>query len=178
MQLNTVQKNNLPKLKQLYLSSFPKNERKPFYLMQIWQKRGKMEIMEINNNNEFLGLVITVIFSDLVLIDYFAVCSNLRGSGIGTKAIELIRQRYMGKRIFLEIEKPNRAAPDNGNRLRRKSFYLNCGLKSCGIPVRLFGVDMELLAFDKPINFDEYIEVYKHLAGNMITSRIELLGTV
>lgn len=178
MEIKSVEKKNLKALEMLYLKSFPQSERKPFNLIKIWQKSGKMEILEISDQNSFCGLVITVLCEDLVLIDYLAISSELQGKGVGSAAIELIRKRYSGKRIFLEIETTLKNCADLENRLRRKHFYLKNGLTECGFSVYLFGVEMEILTFNSPITYDEYIKVYRHLAGNFIANRINRAATL
>lgn len=172
MKIKKPTKEQLKLLKKLYLNSFPKYERKPFSLMRIWEKLGKMEILCICNDTDFGGLVITVLYGDLVLIDYFAVSEEIRGTGIGSQAIDLIRERYKGKRIFLEIESTLKPCDDLIIRKRRKSFYLRNGLTECGISVMLFGVEMELLAFDKSVTYEEYYELYNNLGGRIVTSKI------
>lgn len=172
MKIKKPTKKQLKLLKKLYLSSFPKYERKPFALMQLWEKLGKMEILCIGSDTDFGGLVITVLYRDLVLIDYFAVCEEIRGTGIGSQAIDLIRERYKGKRIFLEIESTLKPCKDLSIRKRRKSFYLRNGLTECGISVMLFGVEMELLVFDKSVTYEEYYGLYKNLGGRIITGKI------
>lgn len=174
MEIKSVKRNHMKMLEELYLSSFPTSERKPFSLIKIWQKAGKTEILEIADNDRFCGLVITVLCDDLVLIDYLAISPELQGKGIGTTALNLIRKRYSGKRIFLEIETTLKDCNDLEKRLRRKSFYIENGLKECGFSVYLFGVEMEILTFDNPITYEEYLRVYKNLAGNLITGKIKL----
>ena len=118
---------------------------------------GQMEILSVDDGG-FAGLMITVIYRDLVLLDYFAIVPEKRGHGIGTAALELLRERYPGKRIFLEIELP--ADDTDTDKLRRKDFYLRAGLSCTGINVLLFGVPMELLAFGCDVDFDEYKTLY------------------
>ena len=162
-------------LKSLYLSAFPVSERKPFHLMQIWEKAGKMEILELCDKDMFCGLVVTALCGDLVLIDYLAIVPELRGQGIGTKAIELIRRRYTDKRIFLEIESTLEESDGMEQKLSRKKFYLNNGLTECGFCVKLFGVNMEILSFNENITFDEYLHLYDYLAGNYVKGKIRKL---
>lgn len=175
MELKKPNKQQLKLLKQLYLTSFPKYERKPFKLMQALEKCGKMEILCIVNNENFCGLVITASYKDLVLIDYFAISEDLRGKGIGSQSIELIRKRYSGKRIFLEIESTLKKSPNMDERKKRKDFYLRNKLSECGISVLLFGVEMELLTFGKPITYEEYQKLYKHLIGNIASNKIAFI---
>lgn len=173
MEIRKVQNKHLNELRKLYVEAFPKSERKPFALMRIWEKAGKMEILEIADGEKFCGLLITVLFGKLVLVDYLAISPKMQGMGIGSVTIENIRKRYRGKRVFLEIETTLKPCSDMQNRMRRKNFYLKNGLTPCGFSVYLFGVEMEVLAFDAPVTYEEYLSLYSHLAGNLITRKIE-----
>ncbi len=160
-------------LKRLYNEAFPKYERKPFVLMRLWQRIGKTEIQEIRGGDDFLGLLITVPYKDLVLVDYFAVMPQLRGQGIGSRVLTLIRERYAGKRVFLEIESTRVQSDNKKTRLRRKDFYLRNGLRECGVAVRIFSSELEILTFDRDVFFDEYVGLYKSLLGVLAKGKIE-----
>ena len=120
---------NLNNLKELYIRAFPESERKPFDLMEKNADNGSMEILSLEKEDEeFLGLVITILYEDKVLIDYFAVDESKRNGGIGGKALKLISDRYKDRKIFLEIETPDENAENNAQRLSRKAFYLRNGM--------------------------------------------------
>ncbi len=153
---------NLNNLKELYIRAFPESERKPFDLMEKNADNGSMEILSLEKEDgEFLGLVITILYEDKVLIDYFAVDESKRNGGIGGKALKLISDRYKDSKIFLEIETPDEKAENNAQRVSRKAFYLRNGMKESGIHADIYDTDMELLIFDNPVTFDEYVAVYK-----------------
>ena len=91
---------NLMNIYRLYLKSFPKNERKPFPFILLKQWRGTTEVLSLKNSKgEFLGLAITALQNNLALIAYFAISSEKRGKGIGSKALKLLKERYSDKKI-------------------------------------------------------------------------------
>lgn len=163
---------NINLIKDLYEEAFPENERKPFDLILENEKKGISEILSIEDD-VFKGLLITIEKDDLVLIDYFAVDGSLRGQGTGGKAIELIKERFKGKRVFLEIELPGEEYDNNEQRTKRKAFYLRNGLRSSGIHTKVYETDMELLVFDKPISFEEYKDIFKLALDK---NRLEMIG--
>ena len=92
-------------LRRLYLDAFPRAERKPFRLLCRQARRGRMELLTLRGEaGEPLGLAVTMLHESLVLLDYFAVAPAARGGGIGGEALGLLRERYAGRRFFLEIE--------------------------------------------------------------------------
>lgn len=165
MELIPVSRGDLTYLKSLYFSAFPKNERKPFFFL-LWKARQKqMDLLLIQENGENVGLTITGMYRDMVLIDYFAIDPARQGSGLGSLAIPLWKNRYPGKRIFLEIERLDENAPNIAQRVRRKRFYLKNGLRETGLFVDLFGVPMEILSLCGPLTFAEYHSVYARIMG-------------
>ena len=175
IEIRKIKSENRKAFKELYYKSFPESERKPYWLMKYWELQGKMELFEISGNDGFCGLFITVICKDLVLVDYLAVTPERRGKGIGSEVLRLAREMYRGKSIFLEIETTQKPCPDLENRLKRKSFYLKNGLIASDFSVDLFGVEMEILCFDRKISFDEYMKLYKHMAGRLLKLKISLM---
>lgn len=159
---------------ELYMEAFPKEERKPFELMEQKVKEGKMEILAIEEDG-FAGLAITVLYEDRVLLDYFAIAPDYREKGIGGKALQMLKERYKEKCFFLEIELIDEKAPNNAERIRRKAFYQRNGMKEVGVKVCLFGVEMELLTAQKPLTFESYFEVYDKTFGNKISRNVTRL---
>lgn len=74
------------------------------------------------------------------LLDYFAVRCDLRGSGVGTAALQLIRDYYALRvqDLLLECEHPAEA-PDPAVARRRIGFYLRAGARATALESRVFG---------------------------------------
>lgn len=149
------------KVYNLYQSVFPASEKKPFSMIQSMYKKGKSDVWYCEENGKFAGLVITINGPDKILLDYLAVAKNRRGQGIGSKILQKMREQYLGKGIFLEIEIVDDSAENYEERKRRKQFYLANGMKPMNVFVELFGVDMELLGFDCFLTFEEYHDFYR-----------------
>lgn len=159
----------------LYMESFPENERKPFKLIEEKAKEGKMEILTIQDEGRLVGLAITILHQDMVLLDYFAMHRENRGKGLGGQAIEQLKRRYQNKRLFLEIEILDEKADNYSERVRRKAFYLNHGLSEAKIYVLLFGVEMEILTVQCDMTYEEYRSVYIGTFGETFEDKIKLL---
>lgn len=166
IQVSPAAREELAQIKQLYLLSFPKEERKPFWLIRGKTKQGTMEILSVKQENDFSGLAITVLHKDLLLLDYFAIAPQVRGKGIGSQVLEALQQRYHDKRLFLEIEQPVEDAPNLEQRIKRKQFYLRNGFTESGLKVDLFGVKMEILCCQCEITEEEYLSLYRSFLGH------------
>ncbi|MGN0619321.1 MAG: hypothetical protein ACI4J7_09910 [Ruminiclostridium sp.] len=177
MKLNNNPDNeSLKELKRLYLSAFPRCERKPFFMIKQLKSKGKAEILSIETDSgEFIGLAISVFYKDIVLLDYFAMSETVRGQGKGSEALKLILNRYSDKRFLLEIENTDGITDASSEKLRRKSFYLKSGLVKSDFNVMLFGVPMEILTDGSKISFEEYSALYRNAVGKRLASRIKLL---
>lgn len=159
-------------MKRLYLEAFPLSERKPFGLMKKKAGKGEMELLSVMDGSQFVGLAITVLYQDLVLLDYFAVTKESRGKNYGSEALKMLLDRYKEQRMVFEIELADEGAGETDVKVRRKKFYLRNGLKETGIHIRLFGVPMEILTEGKPITYGEYHEIYDYIIGLTFANRV------
>lgn len=168
-------------LERLYAEAFPASERKRLSVIRRMRRRGAMEVLSVRGGqSEFLALAMTMLCDDLALLDYFAVVPESRGTGVGGQALELLKERYSGRRFFLEIEDID-FARDDGERLlrrRRKSFYLKNGMKETGIKTVIFGQHMELLSDGCSVSEEEYRRIYLRCAGALTARRIDPRFTV
>ena len=154
----------------LYEASFPASERKELDYMLKGPHASAYDVLVISTpDHPVAGMVITVTHGGLCMLDYFAVSPDLRGRGIGTAVLPLIRQISRGH-FFLEIETPapycdpRDACPNPEQRVRRKAFYLSAGMVETGVRAFIYGNDMELLAFPEDaeaVTFEGYDALLK-----------------
>ena len=149
------------KLYKLYMSAFPAEERKPVFMILKMYRKGKTDIWCVEHCGRFAGLAITINSKDLILLDYFAVEQTYRDLGIGSAALGELQQLYGDKGLFVEIESTRENAPNQSQRLRRKHFYLSCGLEELYVTAKLFGVIMELLGNRCQLDYEKYKNFYR-----------------
>ena len=145
----------------LYYHSFPRLERKPFWMIVKMHRKGASDIWYFRREGEFAGIIITINGKNHILLDYLAVAKKSRGTGIGTEIMQMMRRHYTGKGVFLEIESVYERSKNQVERMRRKHFYEKAGMKSMEVFVRLFGVKMELMGFDCKLTYEEYHDFYR-----------------
>lgn len=145
----------------LYRTAFPASEKKPFSMILKMYRKGASHVWRFTREGKFAGLIITINGMEHVLLDYLAVDEKQRGTGIGTEILQLMRQEYAGKGVFLEIESVYEDCENKQQRLRRKHFYEKCGMKSMEVFVWLFGVKMELMGFDCRLTYEQYHAFYR-----------------
>lgn len=160
-----------PWLQEVYEEAFPEDEKKPFDLI-LQKTREKKEDIIVYKDINPVGFAINMKAGDRILVDYLAIDKAYRGSGYGTYILNHLREEYKNRRLCLEIEEVSKIYDNYEQRKARKSFYLKNGLKESGIYVSLFGVDMEILLFDKELNFQEYLEIYEKVYGKGVRTHI------
>ena len=177
----------------IYMEAFPENERKPFSMLMDGQKKGNVEILVAeleedktgenpntpDGKHEFwdrgkcaVGELILAKHADVVLLDYFAVNAAFRGRGIGALLLRKLQEYCKGKRLLLEIESTKVEAENKKQRLSRKAFYERCGLQCMDYSVEVFGVEMEVLTFGCEVGFEEYYTLYREVYGAEVGAQI------
>lgn len=163
-------------LRKLYKKAFPKCEQKPLLAVWFVKQCGKGDVWIAEDERGFVGFAITMNCADMVLLDYLAIKENVRGSGIGTQVLKKLQTQYRGKRFFLEIENVYEPSEDQPQRLRRKRFYLKNGMKEMHIMVNAFGAELELLAYECRVSFEEYYKVYCSCYGRWAAKNLKELS--
>ncbi|MBQ4157828.1 MAG: hypothetical protein IJD86_06770, partial [Clostridia bacterium] len=84
-----------------------------------------------------------------------------RGRGIGSKGLKALFNAYPDQGVLVEIESAFEEGRDREERLKRKQFYLNNGMKPLHVMMIVFGVKMELLSVRCHMKFQEYHDFYR-----------------
>lgn len=176
MDISTASSLDMPFILDLYQKSFPQEERKPFSLIERKAAMGSMEILVLKEEGKRCGLAITALGQGIVLLDYFAIAPEYQGQGLGSDALFLLRELYVEKQFFLEIEELDDTQPNAQERVRRKSFYLRNGMLETGIHIELFHVRMELLASRPGLRYADCEPLYHELLGAAYRNMVKLLG--
>ena len=121
--------------KRLFFSAFPPEERPPYFFLKWTLKRGKGELLIAKENNQFIGFIYLICYLDMVYLYFFAVDETLRGSGYGSKILQLVKERIYGKRIFLAREPLDTHADNAQQRSKRWEFYKKNGFMD--LPIKI-----------------------------------------
>lgn len=163
-------------LQDLYEKSFPKSEKKPFAFMLQKRQEGFFDLLMMEDPEcNFCGLAIMLLSGELALLDYLAVEPRCQGSGLGSRALAELQERYGRDRIVVEIESTEEKGDveNRRERARRKEFYLRNGMSAVGFLVDLMGVEMEILTYGRPLTFPEYYEIYDNVLPENLKHKIK-----
>lgn len=127
---------------------FPESELKPLGTMVRMLRAGVYDLIGVYDGEDLAvyALVFRRAGGSFLLLDYLAVEPSRRGQGIGSAALELIREHYRpeASAMFIECERPEHA-PDLLGARSRIRFYVHAGAQLTDICVTLFGVEFLIL---------------------------------
>lgn len=152
--------------KRLYINSFPKEERFPFWILKSCAKEENVEFNAILEENEVIGIEYIVKYENAAYLMYTAVDEKQRGKGYGSKILEDLIEKY--KTIVLMIEKPDNDLEDS--KKKRKKFYLKNGFFGTNKFIKDTGVEYEILCTNKDYEITK--EYMKKRYTEMTTSPI------
>lgn len=153
----------------LYESDVPFIEKKPFRLFIDKRKKDILEVKVFKDEKGlFSAFVISLIYADIVMIDFFEVMAEYKGTGVEEFALENIKDILPGARVVITGRKEDDL---------RVPYYEKCGYvkKDYGIKMGEVKLDVYTLPEDyNDVAFDELVKVYEHVYGPMISSVLEL----
>lgn len=130
-------------------SSFPADECRPLQMMLRLMRKGLYEVLDFSDGNGPVGYALSLLPKDsrAVLLDYLVVADHMRGQGIGSAMLAMLREYYAphADAILIESEHPAQA-PDALLARRRFGFYTRAGAVLLPFRVLLFGVDYAIFA--------------------------------
>lgn len=149
------------------VADFPRSELKPLRGMLNLMDRGAYDPLLVTEGEETVGYAMVWLPTDRngALLEYFGVLRGKRNSGLGSRILDLLTQRY--GQLFGEAEAPTSTDPaENDLRRRRIGFYERNGFRVLDYECALFGVHFNCL-YRGPEQDDRVVEkmhrgVYAH----------------
>lgn len=118
--------NELNEIKILYENTFPKNERRPFE--EITNLNYKiLDFYCIYCDNVFCGFTSLLVVNSIAFITYFAIKKEYQNQNIGSNTLSFLKQKYFDKTIIADLERQNKKAINNNERIKRINFYVKNG---------------------------------------------------
>ena len=151
----------------LYRASFPYLERRDKDGHNWVMAKKDYNFGVILDGNEFWGIMLYFETEQFVYLEHFAVLENKRGNGIGSTALNLLKQK--GKTVILEIEEPI-----DDLTIRRLNFYKRNGFiltNHYHIQAKYHKGDKDLplkiLSYPTAISKSEYISFNDYLKSEV-----------
>lgn len=154
----------LHRIRTLFLSAFPPEERPPFFFLKARMKRN-VDWWSIYRDGDWAGFFYVIYEHNLIYVSFFAIDPSVRGKGCGTEAMKQLIGQYRGKRVFLAIEPVDPRAENYQERVNRKNFYKRCGLVPLGKSIQEGSMIYELLGTGGNVEAAEYTSLMKRWLG-------------
>ncbi len=167
--LELCTKENMSKMKQLYLTAFPAEERAPWLLLKRRAGQGRAEMLAAVEDGSFAGMAYMVTLGDMAYLFYLAVEDGRRGQGIGGQILAALKERYPDKRIFLAREQLDPSAENAAQRESRHRFYLANGFQDWGVQIREHTMTYDAMGIGKPVTAPEYAALMGSWSGRLIS---------
>ena len=131
---------------------FPPSERRHLASIRRLRRTGYYDTWGVFEGEELLAY--TFLWrtpeGNCALLDYLAVCPDGRGKGLGTQALELLKEQYGPScTLLVEAEAPEPGLPPEKDRLRRRriAFYQRAGFRLLDYQSDIFEVRYAMLAW-------------------------------
>ncbi|MBM7636415.1 GNAT family N-acetyltransferase [Streptococcus saliviloxodontae] len=110
-------------LDHLNKEAFPDDERVELADLIAYSLENGREMLAFYEVDTFIGFAVLMSSDDLVYMSFFAVQSELRGNGYGSRVLDAISSRYPHRSFCLEVERLDEDCVNRGERLARWRFY-------------------------------------------------------
>lgn len=175
MHLRKVDVNTDPdlcrKVKALYHTAFPKEERVPWWLLRCNSRREGIELTAWLDGDTFCGFTASVEAEGMYLLLFFAVEQTRRGSGYGSAILSEIKQEHGN--IALNIEPLIPSAPNYRQRQQRFDFYRKNGFLDTGWFVWEVGGKFRVLSTQEKLDAAQYKELFRKLTWGFLHVKLK-----
>ena len=144
-------------VRQLYLTSFPKVERFPFWFLQALALTRRSRFLAFYAGDSLAGISFTIEGRDMVFLLYLAVSPDMRSCGFGTEILSYLKTLY-NKPLTLNMEPLDSAADNADERLRRFAFYERNGFSDTGYLLVDPQMTYAVISTAKEFSLEEYKE--------------------
>lgn len=162
------------KITRLYRTAFPADERAPMWFMTLRSESENVDFWGLYADDEWAGLAYIISDEDVSYLFYIAISKQLRGKGIGSKALQALMKHYVGQRIFLALEQLDESADNSEERKRRRQFYLKNGFKPVPCRIQEAAVVYDVMSTDSimPEEYERMMKKYLGAASGLVSMEI------
>ncbi len=143
-------------IKDIYVSSFPKEDRMPFVLMIMMSYLWHTKFLAFYDD-VLCGFVYMATIGKQSFVMFMAVNENLHSKGYGSRILEIIQSMHSNNKIIISIELCDENTADYEQRVRRKSFYLKNGYSETGYFMKLGSKKQEIIIKNGMFNKMQFI---------------------
>lgn len=132
-------------VKDIYVTSFPKEDQMPFTLMVMMSYLWNTEFLAFYDDDVLCGFVYMATTGNQSFVMFMAVNENFHSKGYGSHILTTIQSIYPSKKIIVSIEPCDENKNNYEQNIRRKNFYIKNGYLETGYYMKLGGKKQEVL---------------------------------
>ena len=178
MHLKTLNAEELTALYRTELvNAFPPSELKPLKSMLNLMEQNRYEALGLYDEQGLHGYALTWLEPGIpfALLDYFGTLEGQRGSGLGTRMLDMLSEHYQDYRgVFGEAEGAFSKNPEEKSlQERRLAFYERNGFRYGGYDCALFGVHyLTLIRGDEDVTAEELLDAHQRIYKSGIPPKV------
>ena len=164
-------KRNLNKIKKIYESSFPSDERREFNKLIELLKDDRFQLKGVFVDDDSAGFISLWNFTEFMYVEHFAIANELRGNGLGTYVLQNILNETPIK-ILLEVDLPSDSISFKRIKYYEKFGFVICHQEYIQPPYGLGKDAVPMFIMSKPeINdYNEFRQIVKTLHSEVYHS--------
>jgi len=172
-EIRKINKDNqdLKKVKELFISAFPKEERIAFWFLALAAKIKEADFLSFHDKDVFCGMTCVSAIDNITFILYLAVSPEMRSKGYGSAILSVVQSMYKDNKIILYMDKCDENALDNEQRLRRQKFYKKNGYEKTGYLVKTRKIVQEVLIKNGKFSKDEFEQFLKKQTNGLVRQK-------
>lgn len=167
MILKTIEINEyfteMRKIETLAIEAFPPEEYLASSKLIEMAKDEFFDFLALYDKDTFVGFMTVCTYKKISYLFFLAIDTNLRSRGYGSRAIETLQEHYSNMQQVVDMEMIDETAPNNEQRIKRRSFYLQNGYKPTGQFLSYLGVDYEILCMENKFDFYTFKEMMSRI---------------
>ena len=183
-----VEELTLEQIKNIYYThmqeAFPQSELRPYRNIEMLTQNGYYVCYGLYEDETLLAYAYFARPADgrCVLLDYYAVLKELRGTGIGSRFFPLLKEKMQetdGVLIEVESTESTEDPKEIALRRRRIAFYERNGCVMTGVRCLLYGVDFSIMTLpvaaavpDDRTVLSELEKIYHTMFDDELYSRV------
>lgn len=166
---------NYSRVIDLYKTAFTTVRNIPRWILKLKLRKGKVGFNSIYDADNWLGLIYTTEHSlwqrvdhkvehkEVVFVHFFAISDSIRSGGYGSKVLDSLKAKHLGKRVILNVENLDEQESNYAQRVKRRAFYEKNGFVSSGYVIEDSNEQLDMLVYGGSINKAEIEVIYGQL---------------
>ena len=159
-------------IKNIYLKSFPKYERLPWWMLCFLTVRKGIDITAYYDGENLCGFTYTVTEGNILFVLFFAVEDTIRGKGYGSAILDYLKASNSEKSVLLNVELLDPSADNYLERVRRFRFYEKNGFYDTKYDIEEVGGVFRVLATMPTFDKKEYLRIFRKMSFGFWKPRI------